>query len=245
MKKRPVPVSHIKALAMSGAEQAHAEESQAGRREAAAARGEPIRTQANGGGGEEIHLLLILDASPSMLPYEAIVRSGLRSFLARLGPDVAWRITLAQFDASPSNLCVSEPIAAEVVQRAIQDYDTRSGYGTALWDAIEMSLALKAGPGPALCLIASDGEDNMSRSSSLAARRAVDFRRASGGWTFLWLNMTGRPSAEAAALGIEAMDLRREDIGEALAQIASKLGKAVRRMQLEGAKRIPDLLRLE
>jgi hypothetical protein len=46
-------------------------------------------------------------------------------------------------------------------------------------------------------------------------------------------------------LGIEAMDLRREDIGEALAQIASKLGKAVRRMQLEGAKRIPDLLRLE
>ena len=239
-KKKPVPVSHVKALAMNGEESARAEEAQAARREEAAARGEPVRAAA---AGREVHLLLVVDASGSMGPYQHVVREGLRRFLARLGPEIPYRITFAQFNRSTVARCISSPLSSIFTQRAVNDY--RAEGDTALWDAIVESLSLEEGPSPTLCLIASDGEDTHSQRAPADARDAISRRRAQGNWTFLWLNMTGYRSAQADALGVEAMDLRREDIAAVLAGIAAKLGRAVARMKLEGASRIPDLLRLE
>ena len=241
-KKRPVPVSSMKALPMNGDEAARAEGAQAERRREASERGETARA-ASGAAFGEVHLLLIVDASGSMAPYQEIVRQGLRGFLARLGPAIPYRITLAQFENAVRALCVNEPISAMVAQRAVADY--RAWGGTSLWDGIVDALGFEEGPSPTLCLIASDGEDVSSRLTAEDARRAIEERRALGTWTFLWLNMTGRPLAQPESLGVETMDLRREDLSQTLAAIAARLGRAVERMRLEGAPRIPDLLRLE
>jgi hypothetical protein len=207
---------------------------------------------ARGAARSMVRLVLVLDRSGSMYGHENRVRSAVSQFLENLDSQVPYLVTMLLFDHEIEQLATAEPIATLIAQAGLDCYYARGD--TALWDAIARALEVESSRAePVLCIVASDGDDNRSRLTAAATREMVDMRRGWGNWTFLWLNMTGNawdgslyrsPDADER-LGIDCLDLKREDIVKVLVEIARKLSRAVRRMQLEGAKRIPDLLRLE
>lgn len=229
-KPRPVPAAHLKQLFMSPEEAVRAERAQA---EAV----QTVRPRA------QVRLVIVADASPSMSPYEDQVRSGLYDFLRRLDPAVPFLITLIQFDRTVRQLATRERIAQVIAGAAIRSYSTLDGDGTALWDAIAQGLAAEdSSSDPVLFLVATDGEDNMSYTSFEHLAPRIRARQGWGNWTYLWLDMAGGTSPWAEALGMPVMYFAREDIGRVLGELAGKLSRAVKRMQLAGGSRIPNLL---
>lgn len=189
-----------------------------------------------------IRIVLVMDASGSMAPWQSQVRDGLRQFTAELDPLVPWLITLITFNKDVTRLTLNESAAQLGASKAIEEY--RASGDTALWDALEIALSTETAGEPALLLAATDGEDTVSRAKLADARRLVEERREEGNWTFLWLNMTGSASAQARDLGIDVLDFHQKDIVRILLDLAHRLGQAAKQLKLEGGRRLPDLLRL-
>lgn len=189
-----------------------------------------------------IHLVLAIDASGSMLPYQDKAREALRQFTAELDPAVLWRISLMLFNSEVRTLAFSESAAQLSASEAIGRY--RPEGDTALWDALSYALAAETAGAPTLLIVATDGEDTCSRASLEAAEQLAERRRRDGNWSFLWLNMTGDVSRPAERLGFECLDFHRRDIVRILLDVARRLGRAARQLRLEGGSKLPDLLRL-
>jgi len=185
---------------------------------------------------QPVHVLVVLDESSSMTPYTDKVERALRGFLDRLKQEAGeFLITLVTFSDS-------DRVQAQVLARppAEAPFYYQPWGATALWDGI--GIALQAEPltqATAVCLIASDGGENVSRHFNQAQIYAqVRAREWSNRWTFLWLNMQGSENREAKALEIECLDFSREDIVEVLTQLAVRLAGAVSRMRLAGERKI-------
>ncbi len=130
-----------------------------------------------------------------------------------------------QFAEEPETIASNLPI-----EKLIIDYKP-TGEGTTLWDALAHTLVLeKSRQAPVVCLIVTDGEDNCSKEADQKQVHAmIQSRREWGNWRFLWLNLQGKPSKNARALGLDCVDCAREDIGKTLPGLAERIVRAVAR----------------
>lgn len=185
----------------------------------------------------QVRLVMLIDQSYSMYSHRYRMRSGLTQFFDAIDQSVPYLVTLVQFDDVVEVLATAEPLATLIARAAVQHYEPRGN--TALWDAFACALETETSrTEPVLCLIASDGEDNGSQLSPATAIPLIQERVSWDNWTFLWLNMQGSENHHARELKMECLDFSREDVAQVLAGIARRLGRAVQRMQLAGARRV-------
>ena len=189
-----------------------------------------------------VRLLVILDRSASMAEHEERVTTSLRRFVDTLVSTPNQRryaVTLVGFSNEAETLFQGQPIETLAI-----DYRA-DGEGTALWDAMAHAFTLeRSRQDPVICLIVSDGEDNASASADQRQITAmVRNRQEWGNWTILWLNLQGKPSKSARALGISCVDSNRDQINESLSAVAGQISRVgarlaggARKLSIEGPK---------
>jgi hypothetical protein len=177
-----------------------------------------------------------------MAAHEERVTESLRSFAETLRSATnqpRYLATLVQFADQAETIFVDEPIEKlGIAYKA-------DGKGTALWDAMAHAFTLeKSRREPTVCLIVSDGDDNSSTEADQTQVAAMIRSRLEwGNWTFLWLNLQGKPSKNARALGIKCFDSTRDQITESLPEVAKQITRVAarltggdRRLLLEGKR---------
>jgi hypothetical protein len=186
-----------------------------------------------------VRLLVILDRSLSMAPYEQQVTEALRNFVTTLqnAPDQPRYVaTLVTFADEPETICLLQPLEKLTIDYKVSDK------GTALWDGMAFSFLLeKSRHERVICLIITDGEENCSQEASQRQVAAmIQTRREWGNWTFLWLNLQGKPSRNAKALNIDCLNSTREDIGKALPEMAERISRAAARLGGNNPRVLPE-----
>jgi hypothetical protein len=190
-----------------------------------------------------VHLIVILDRSLSMAGQEEQVSEALRAFIDTLKnapnqPDYA--ATLVEFADHPDTILLRQPLEKLAI------HYKADGEGTALWDAMACAFLLeKSRQDRIICVIVSDGEENCSREADQEQIAAmVRSRMEWGNWSFVWLNLQGKPSKNAKALGIRCFDSTRDQIAKSLpavarevSRVAARLAGGSRGLLLEGGRR--------
>jgi hypothetical protein len=93
---------------------------------------------------------------------------------------------------------------------------------------------------PVICLIVSDGEDNVSREADQKQVASMIGSRCEwGNWTFLWLNLQGKPSKNARALGINCFDSTLVQINESLPEVANQIRRVGARLTGSNRRLLP------
>jgi hypothetical protein len=164
-----------------------------------------------------------------MAEYKEHVIRALRGFLDALKTEpggVRHLLTLVQFAGQAETCAVAQPLEQVPI-----DYRP-DGDGTALRDAAAYTLDLeKSQRDPVICLFVTDGEDNCSEYVNEKQLKAkIQTRREWGNWTFLCLNLGGKPNKTMMAMGIECVNVAREKISEALPALGQKISQATARL---------------
>lgn len=185
-----------------------------------------------------VRLLLILDQSLSMASNEEVVAESLRSFITSLlsAPvQPRYIATLVGFAGQVQTISLAQPIEELAIAYKAD------GEGTALWDAMAHAFMLeKSRSEPVICLVVSDGEENSSREADQQqVASMIRSRREWGNWNFLWLNLQGKPSRNARALGIDCIDSTLDRINESLPEIANRICRAAVRLTGRYCKVLP------
>jgi Mg-chelatase subunit ChlD len=176
-----------------------------------------------------IRLLFILDKSRSMADSESQVTKALLGFVTTLqNPpgQLRYLATLVCFAHEPETIVVDQPLEQLAVEYKAD------GEGTALFDALAHALPLERSRDEMIiCVIISDGQENSSKEANERQVAAmVSARRELGNWRFLWLSLDGKPNRTARAMSIECLTARREDISQALTQLAERIGRMATRL---------------
>jgi hypothetical protein len=176
-----------------------------------------------------VRLLLILDQSLSMAPHQELVAESLRSFVNTLkgAPDQPrYLATLVGFADQVQTIFLAQPIEKLAVSYKAD------GAGTALFDAMAHAFILeKSRREHVICLIVSDGEENASKEADREqVASMVRSRREWGNWTFLWLNLQGKPSKSARTLGINCVDSTLDQINKSLPEVANQICRVAARL---------------
>jgi hypothetical protein len=171
-----------------------------------------------------------------MVGHEGQVAEALRSFVSTLrsAPNQPGYVaTLVVFADEAETVFLRQPIEKLAIAYKAD------GEGTALWDAMAHAFILeKSRRERVICLIISDGEENCSREvDAKQVSSLVRSRMEWGNWTFLWLNLQGKPSKSARALGIPCLDSTRERIGESLPEVAKQISRVAARLVGGGRSR--------
>ena len=182
-----------------------------------------------GAGRPSVRLLVILDQSLSMAPHQELVAESLRSFVNTLrgAPDQPRYIaTLVGFADQVQTIFLAQPIEKLAISYKAD------GKGTALWDAMAHAFLLeKSRREHVVCLVISDGEENSSREADeKQVASMIRSRREWGNWTFLWLNLQGKPSKNARALGINCVDSTLDQINKSLPEVANQICRVAARL---------------
>jgi hypothetical protein len=185
-------------------------------------------------GPRTVRLILIVDASGSMFPYEEIIERGINEFFPRLArTGIDYRVSLTQFNEEARQDYRGIPIS-----EASFYYEARDG--TNLFDGIGLALDDEENnTDPTVVFIFSDGEQTHSykyREEHIGAM--IQARVNLGNWTFVWMNMQGSQNTTARKLLIESFDFQQKNIVEVMAAMAERLAASVARMRLTGASRV-------
>jgi len=175
-----------------------------------------------------VRLLVILDKSYSMFEHQELVTTSIRSFVHTLSASNQARYvaTLVVFSNETETILQSQPIETLAI-----DYKA-DGEGTALWDAMAHAFTLeKSRREPVVCVIVTDGEENSSTEADQEqVASMIRSRREWGNWTFMWLNLQGKPSRDARALGFNCVDSTRERINESMSEVANRISHVATRL---------------
>jgi hypothetical protein len=185
----------------------------------------------------DIRLLVILDRSLSMAPHEELVAGALRNFVSTLckAPNhLRYVTTLIEFADGAETVLHRQPLENLAVTYKA------NGQGTALWDAMALAFTLeKSRQDRVICLVVSDGEENCSREADQKqVASMVRSRIEWGNWTFLWLNLQGKPSKSARSLGLNCFDSSCDQIGKALPQVAEQICRVAARVTADDRKSV-------
>lgn len=180
---------------------------------------------------DRVRIVVVLDRSASMQPYEQQVTEYLRDFFALLRGGLIGSeclMTFTQFDATVEICALKQPLDSVPVH-----YQAAEG-NSAVWDAICCTLRQETSRDvPVFCLFVTDGEDNASKEADLRQARAmIQTREEWGNWRFYLLNLQGRPSRNAAQLHVSSIDSTPEKMGEALGVVARRICHDAARLRL-------------
>ncbi len=163
-----------------------------------------------------MRVVLILDASGSMVPKRSDVIPGFNDFVDALAQDeakgaVSYLVTCVTFNT------VVTPLVTNACVRDVPRLDEKNyqpGGNTALLDAVGTTLD-EIGIPPNekfLVLVVTDGEENSSRQFRQAQIKAmIEQRQATGWWTFSYLGADVDAFAEAGSLGIPPGNIANYD----------------------------------
>lgn len=154
-------------------------------------------------------LVLIVDRSGSMEPHREDAEGGLRAFLAeqRKVPGVT-SVTLREFD----NVCAT--VYENKLLSEVPDYELVPRYGTALLDAVGMTI-VRVGeqlaamdeadrPGEVIMMIFTDGKENVSKKYKDPDRvnKMISHQREKYGWVVGFLGADQDAIKVAGEMGI-------------------------------------------
>jgi hypothetical protein len=164
-----------------------------------------------------------------MAGYEEQATVGLRSFVNTLNQATnqpRYVATLVAFAGEPQTIMVGQPL-----EKLAITYKA-NGEGTALWDAMAHAFGIeKSRHESTLCLIVTDGQDNCSREADRRQVAAMTQNRYEwGNWTFVWLDLEGKPNKNARALGIDCLASTRSEIGHILPEVAERISRVAARI---------------
>jgi hypothetical protein len=164
-----------------------------------------------------------------MVAHEELVADALRSFVDTLRSaqnQPRYVTSLVEFADEAETILLRQPLEKLAIAYKAD------GEGTALWDAMAHAFMLeKSRRDRVICLIISDGEENSSREVDQKQVAAMVRSRIEWNtWTFLWLHLSGKPSKNARALGIDCMDSTREEIAKALPEVARQISRVGARL---------------
>ena len=162
------------------------------------------------------HVIMLIDKSGSMYPFEDDVRGGFNSYLDDLGKDteVDYSVTVALFDDKYELLCNSKS-PNEAPRLTKDNYQVSNS--TALLDAVGKSITdfeklgklTEDSTDRVLLVINTDGRENSSHEfdnttirQMIADREAVVDGLPTGKWSVLYLGQHAEAWAEADNLGI-------------------------------------------
>lgn len=172
---------------------------------------------------EPIHLLMILDVSPSMHYRWGQTLSGLNEYFDGLradqkANDQPYVVTLTTFSADINT--PFEAVDLDVIPKFTEKNLSPHGYGTALYDACGPAIEKLTYQGPNLVVIVTDGEENSSRKwdeSRLA--KLIDERSKLGNYTFAYLGVAKEAWGNAAKMGTavsrSSLNMQAADYGAA------------------------------
>jgi hypothetical protein len=184
-----------------------------------------------------IKLLVILDRSGSMADWKGPVLSAWEKYRSSVSKHRArYLVTVTQFADELEVLVRSEPL-----DKVSVEYNPGKG-GTALFDSLGQALLLERvrQPHHVYVLIATDGENTVSgEMTQQQIWGMIQARRESGNWTFLWLSLDGKPSRAARALGVECLDVPKDQIDKAFVAAATRLGREAVRIAASQLKQLP------
>jgi hypothetical protein len=210
-------------------------------------------------GKPEIRVIVVADASLSMLGVAQGVRVGINAYVADLADDERhdYRITLVTFAEDYTPICVNLP-PGEVPKLTVDNYVVR-GDKTALMDAVGRAIrdfnAVVVGPRPpverVLFVLATDGGDNASIAYSPDEISKMVAECEARGWSFVHLAAGYDAKASSTGLGLRHIieiakhDLARREVfdgmgaatrayadGDSSGDITDLIGRAVHQEQL-------------
>lgn len=153
---------------------------------------------------ERSDLIIILDRSGSMEQGRADHEGGLRSFVRdsqALAGDL--RLTFVRFDSNDPCEVVFEARPIREVKQ--DDLILVPRGGTPLLDAVGESLTrFGTFPGPVICMVITDGQENQSLKWTKDGVQKLVKDREAAGWKVLYLGANVDEFAEAGALGVGA-----------------------------------------
>ena len=151
---------------------------------------------------ERTDLIIVLDRSGSMEQARADHEGGLRSFVCdsqNLAGDV--RLTFVRFDSADPCEVVFEAKPIREVKPEQLTLVPRGG--TPLLDAVGESLTrFGVFPGPVICMVITDGQENQSRKWEKDGVQKLVKDREAAGWKVLYLGANVDEFAEARTLGV-------------------------------------------
>lgn len=151
-----------------------------------------------------IHLYLILDVSPSMATRWPQTVSGLNEYVSSLRKDKeednqSYKVTMVTFSSEVKEKY--KEVDLDSIPTFTEKNLSRHGSGTALYDAIQLTVKDINTTEPVLVVVITDGEENSSRTyTSKSVDTLFEERKKLGNYTFAYLGVDKEAWGQEAAV---------------------------------------------